>query len=170
VMPKGWVLQTQHFTRYFLQHNYAYVLKISYKILHLHNPLWVPRLFRGFNGYNTFMKIGTDIIQISRIEKSLTQFGDKFKQRFLHPQEIELAKKTESIAGFWAAKEAISKAIGCGIGNELSFHDIIIAKDRRGAPTFSLSKEAQKVHKIKECSLSISHDGGFAIAVAVIGR
>jgi holo-[acyl-carrier protein] synthase len=116
------------------------------------------------------MKIGTDIVQISRIEKSLAQFGDKFKQRFLHPQEIDLVQKTASIAGFWAAKEAISKALGCGIGKELSFHDIIIAKDPRGAPTFSLSKEAQKIHKIKESSLSISHDGGFAIAVAVISQ
>jgi len=114
------------------------------------------------------MKIGTDIVHINRIEKSLTQFGDKFKQRFLHSQEIDLVQKTASIAGFWAAKEAISKAIGCGIGRELSFHDIIIAKDPRGAPIFTLSKEAQKIHQIKECSLSISHDGGFAIAVAVI--
>jgi len=116
------------------------------------------------------MKIGTDIIQINRIEKSLAQFGDRFKQRFLHPEEIRLVQKTESIAGFWAAKEAISKAIGCGIGRELSFHDIIIAKDLRGAPTFSLSKEAQKIHNIQVSSLSISHDGGFAIAVAVISQ
>jgi holo-[acyl-carrier protein] synthase len=116
------------------------------------------------------MKIGTDIVQINRIEKSLTQFGEKFKQRFLHPQEIALASKTASIAGFWAAKEAISKALGCGIGRELSFHDIIIDKDLRGAPTFTLSEEAQKTHQIKESSLSISHDGGFAIAVAVISQ
>lgn len=114
------------------------------------------------------MKIGTDIIQIDRIERSLTQFGDKFKQRFLHPEEIELVQKTASIAGFWAAKEAISKALGCGIGSKLSFHDIIISKDSRGAPTFSLTPNAQALHKIKSSSLSISHDGGFAIAVAVI--
>lgn len=116
------------------------------------------------------MKIGTDIVQINRIEKALTQFGGKFKKRFLLPQEIDIVKKTASIAGFWAAKEAISKALGCGIGSELSFHDIIITKDSRGAPIFSLSMEAQKKHKIKESSLSISHDGGFAIAVAVISQ
>jgi len=116
------------------------------------------------------MKIGTDIIQISRIEKSVGQFGDKFKQRFLHPQEMKLVQKTESIAGFWAAKEAIAKALGCGIGRELSFHDIILAKDSRGTPMFTLSEEAQKVHQINESSLSISHDGGFAIAVAVISK
>ena len=114
------------------------------------------------------MKIGTDIIQISRIEKSLEKFGEKFKIKFLNDSEIQFLKKTESIAGFWAAKEAIAKALGCGIGVELSFHDIIIAKDHRGAPNFVLSKEAQKRHKIKSSSLSISHDGGFAIAVVAI--
>ncbi len=114
------------------------------------------------------MKIGTDIIQISRIEKSLVKFGDKFKQRFLHPEEIQIVQKTESIAGFWAAKEAIAKALGCGIGSELSFHDIIISKNQKGAPIFTLTQEAQKVHKIQISSLSISHDGGFAIAVVAI--
>jgi len=114
------------------------------------------------------MKIGTDIIQISRIESSLTQFGDRFKHRFLIQEEIDLLKKPASIAGFWAAKEAISKALGCGIGSELSFHDIIISKDMRGAPSFILTDKAQQIHQIKASSLSISHDGNFAIAVAVI--
>jgi len=114
------------------------------------------------------MKIGTDIIHISRIEKSLEKFGEKFKTKFLNDSEIQLAKKSESIAGFWAAKEAIAKALGCGIGAELSFHDIMIAKDHKGAPHFVLTKEAQDIHKIESSSLSISHDGGFAIAVVAI--
>lgn len=116
------------------------------------------------------MKIGTDIIQIIRIEKSLEKFGDKFKMKFLNSDEIILAKKVESIAGFWAAKEAIAKALGCGIGAELAFHDIILTKDAKGAPSFTLSKEAQKIHQIKDASLSISHDAGFAIAVVVIDQ
>ena len=114
------------------------------------------------------MKIGTDIIQISRIEKLLEKFGHKFKDRFLSDSEIELAHRAETIAGFWAAKEAISKAIGCGIGSELSFHDIIISKNNRGAPSFRLSQTAQNIYNIKASSLSISHDGGFAIAVVAI--
>ncbi len=114
------------------------------------------------------MKIGTDIIQISRIEKSLEKFGEKFKTKFLNDSELQLVKKTESIAGFWAAKEAIAKALGCGIGSELAFHDIIIKKDHKGAPSFVLTNEAQKIHKIESTSLSISHDGGFAIAVVAI--
>ena len=114
------------------------------------------------------MKIGTDIIQISRIEKSLEKFGEKFKTKFLNDSEIQLVKKTESIAGFWAAKEAIAKALGCGIGTELAFHDIIIKKNERGAPSFILSPDAQKIHAVASSSLSISHDGGFAIAVVAI--
>jgi holo-[acyl-carrier protein] synthase len=114
------------------------------------------------------MKIGTDIIQIERIDKLVKHYGIKFKQRFLSPKEIAVARRIETVAGFWAAKEAISKALGCGIGAQLSFHDIIIAKNHKGAPYFKLTKEAQKAHRIKNASLSISHDGGFAIAVAVI--
>ncbi len=116
------------------------------------------------------MKIGTDIIQINRIEKSLEKFGDKFKMKFLNSEEIALAKKTESIAGFWAAKEAIAKALGCGIGAELTFHDIVLTKNTKGAPSFILSEAAQKRHQIKSSSLSISHDAGFAIAVVIIDQ
>jgi len=114
------------------------------------------------------MKIGTDIIQVSRIERSLKRHGNLFKQRFLNPREILLVNKTESIAGLWAAKEAISKALGCGIGSRLGFHDIHIAKDPRGAPYFTLTEEALRLHPIKSSSLSISHDGDFAIAVVAI--
>ncbi|SFZ97716.1 Holo-[acyl-carrier protein] synthase [hydrothermal vent metagenome] len=114
------------------------------------------------------MKLGTDIIKIDRIENSLEKFGEKFKIKFLNESEISIVKKTQSIAGFWAAKEAISKALGCGIGAELSFHDIVISKDHKGAPSFILKEKAQNRHKITSSSLSISHDGGFAIAVVAI--
>ncbi|MEA3490521.1 MAG: holo-ACP synthase [Campylobacterota bacterium] len=114
------------------------------------------------------MKIGTDIIEISRIERSLEKYGDRFKKRYLTSSEIARTKKRESLAGLWAAKEAIAKALGCGIGKELSFHDIEIEKNSRGAPYFILSDQAQKRHRVEESSLSISHDGGFAIAVVAI--
>ena len=118
--------------------------------------------------YTSSMKIGTDIVHIERIAASVDKFGDKFKERFLSPDEIISAKKIESIAGFWAAKEAISKALGCGICSTLTFHDIIISKSHLGAPHFTLSKKAQKIYGITNASLSISHDGGFAIAVVAI--
>lgn len=114
------------------------------------------------------MKIGTDIVVVSRIASSLEKFGDKFLSRFLNKEEKELSSKTESIAGYWAAKEAVAKALGCGIGAELSFHDIILYKDEKKAPHFRLSPKAQTHHKVKDSSLSIAHDGGFAIAVVAI--
>ncbi len=114
------------------------------------------------------MQIGTDIIQISRIERSLEKFGDRFKEKYLTSSEIARTKKIESLAGLWAAKEAIAKALGCGIGGELAFHDIEISKDPKGAPYFTLTPEAKQKHPIKKSSLSISHDGGFAIAVVAI--
>ncbi len=114
------------------------------------------------------MKIGTDIVAISRIETMIEKYGEVFKERFLNSDEIELAKSNASIAGFWAAKEAISKAFGCGIGSELGFHDILLSKDKKGAPHFALSEEAQERFFLQKSSLSISHDGGFAIAIAII--
>jgi len=114
------------------------------------------------------MKIGTDIIQISRVERSIDRFGEKFKARFLTHKEQAEAKNISSIAGLWAAKEAISKALGCGIGADLSFRDIEIYKDSRGAPHFHLSPQATERFEIEDSSLSISHDGGFAIAVVAI--
>jgi holo-[acyl-carrier protein] synthase len=115
------------------------------------------------------MQIGTDIIQIRRIEEAIDRHGERFCKRFLGSREIQtLRKRPESLAGYWAAKEAISKALGCGIGRELSFHDIVLFMDHRGAPHFALSQRAQTRFAIRSRSLSISHDGGFAIAVAVV--
>ena len=114
------------------------------------------------------MKVGTDITVVSRIESSINKFGDKFLDRFLTKEEQNLSKRVESIAGYWSAKEAVAKALGCGIGAELGFHDIVIYKDEKNAPYFKLSDKAQKLHNIKSSSLSIAHDGGFAIAVVVI--
>ena len=114
------------------------------------------------------MKIGTDITVVSRIEHSLNKFGDRFLNKFLNEEEKQLSLKVESIAGYWAAKEAIAKALGCGIGKELAFHDITLYKDAKKAPHFKLSQKAQKIHNIQTSSLSIAHDGGFAIAVVVV--
>jgi len=114
------------------------------------------------------MRIGTDIVKIDRIKKSIDRFGDKFLYRFLNHDEILLSNKIESYAGYWAAKEAIAKALGCGIGRELSFKDITILKTSKGVPYFQLSKKTKFYFDITTSSLSISHDGGFAIAVVAI--
>ena len=112
--------------------------------------------------------IGVDITVISRIEKMHEKFGQKAYKKFLNNDEIKLIKKPTTAAGFWAAKEAASKALGTGIGGECSFHDIFLSKSLKGAPLIEFSKEISKNFNIKNASVSITHDGGFAIAVVAL--
>ena len=109
--------------------------------------------------------IGIDITVISRIEKLITKWGNKSLKRFLSSKEISLGSNASTYAGFWAAKEAASKAIGTGIGAKCSFHDIKIKKSPLGQPLIKYKKHLRKKYKIKSSHLSITHDGGFAIAV-----
>ena len=111
--------------------------------------------------------IGIDIVVISRIERMMEKFGDKALKKFLSDEEILLVNKSSTAAGFWAAKEAASKAIGTGIGSVCSFHDIKITKSNKNAPLIKYKKHIRKKYNIKNTSLSITHDGGFAIAVVV---
>jgi len=111
--------------------------------------------------------IGIDITVISRIEKMIEKWQDKALKRFLSSKEIALGKNPSTYAGFWAAKEAASKAIGTGIGKECSFLDIKIKKSSSGQPLIKYKKKLRKKFNIKSSSLSITHDGGFAIAVVV---
>ena len=111
--------------------------------------------------------IGIDITSIDRIKKMYEKFGIKAYEKFLNPKEIELIKKPETAAGFWAAKEAASKAIGTGIGASCGFHDIKISKGKLGNPKIKYKKKVRKAFGIKDSHLSITHDSGFAIAVVV---
>ena len=114
--------------------------------------------------------VGIDITVISRIQKMIDRFGNKALKKFLSNKEIKLLNKTSSYAGFWAAKEAASKAIGTGIGKNCSFHDIKIKKLKSGQPILKYKKKIRKKYNIKSTSLSITHDGDFAIAVVVNER
>lgn len=114
--------------------------------------------------------IGIDLVNIERIEALQSRFGEKALRRFLNDDEIALVKTAATAAGFWAAKEACVKALGCGIGHECGFHDIIIRKSAKGAPLLSLSAPVRAAFQITDTSLSITHDGGFAIAVVALER
>ncbi len=111
--------------------------------------------------------VGIDIAIIARIEKMINRFGDKALEKYLTKKEMKLAKNVSTATGFWAAKEAASKAIGTGIGKECSFFDIKISKTKKGQPLLKYKKHIRKKFNIKKSSLSITHDGGFAIAVVV---
>jgi holo-[acyl-carrier protein] synthase len=114
--------------------------------------------------------LGVDMVKISRIEGFLNRFGDRGLKRFLLPSEIEALNidKIGSIAGLWAVKEAVSKAVGTGIGKDLSFHDIETYKDSRSAPKVRLSEKVMRKFGIREVAVSITHDGEYAVAVATI--
>lgn len=112
--------------------------------------------------------IGIDLIKIDRMKRLMERFGDRGLQKFLSLSEITLVKNPRNAAGFWAAKEACAKALGCGIGHECGFHDIIISKTDKGAPQVALSSRVQENFKIIHTSLSITHDGDYAIAVVAL--
>ncbi len=114
------------------------------------------------------MQVGVDIIAVKRIEAAIEKHGERFLARFMHTQEKERAQKIETIAGVWAAKEAAAKALGCGIGKALGFHDIVIDKRANGQPMLLFAEEVTKRFSIRSSSLSISHDAGMVVAVALI--
>ncbi|MCR2822626.1 holo-ACP synthase [Lederbergia panacisoli] len=110
--------------------------------------------------------IGMDLVEIDRIEQ-LRIKQSRFPARILTKIELDVyeslneKRKTEFLAGRFAAKEAYSKARGTGIGSELSFLDIEIDTDKKGKPLIT-KPEYGRVH------LSISHTKSYAAAYVVI--
>ncbi|NRA89064.1 MAG: holo-ACP synthase [Rhizobiales bacterium] len=91
--------------------------------------------------------IGTDIIEVARIAKSIAQFGDRFLKRNFSNAEIENANKlknsTQYYAKRFAAKEAFAKAIGTGIGSNAAFKEISTLNNKLGAPYIKLEGQAK---------------------------
>lgn len=114
--------------------------------------------------------IGIDLIKTDRMKRLIERFGDRGLEKFLSQSEILLIKNHRNAAGFWAAKEACAKALGCGIGSECGFHDIILSKTSKGAPLITLSESVMKRFNISSLSVSITHDGDYAVAVVALER
>ena len=112
--------------------------------------------------------IGTDILEINRFEQVYSRWGNKFINKIFNKIEVpnlsSKKKLIENLAGKFAAKEAISKAYGTGIGSSLSFKDITIKKDRLGKPWGSMNKKNKK----EKVHISISHSLNHAIAFAIL--
>ena len=117
--------------------------------------------------------IGNDIIEIERIEKAISKEG--FKNKIYTQRELENIEKrgnrTETYAGIFSAKEAISKAIGTGV-REFSLTDLEILNDDLGKPYVVVSEKLDKILKTKkedyQIEISISHSKKYAIAMAII--
>jgi len=113
--------------------------------------------------------IGTDICHIPRIEAALKKQGDKFIARILTPQEITHGPNHITpiwLAKRWAAKEALSKALGTGIGKHLGFQDIQITKASTGQPLIQLSAKHPQHTLIFHLSLSSEDDYAIAYVIA----
>ncbi len=100
-------------------------------------------------------KVGTDIIRISRIEKSIK--SEHFKTSVFTEKEIEYCKNAESFAGIFSAKEAYFKALGTGINKKLN--NIEICHDDKGKPY---------INGVPNSDVSISHDGDYAISTVIL--
>lgn len=112
--------------------------------------------------------LGTDIIEIARIEQSLQEFGHRFLERHFTPREIAYctgySEPAARLAGRFAAKEAIAKALGTGF-NGIGFLDIEVLNAPSGAPVAEIHLSKYKDVKVL---LSISHCRLFATATAII--
>ena len=117
--------------------------------------------------------IGNDIIEIERIEKAILKEG--FKNKVYTERELKNIEKrgnrTETYAGIFSAKEAISKAIGTGV-REFFLTDLEILNDDLGKPYVVVSEKLDKILKNKKESyqieISISHSKKYATAMAII--
>jgi holo-[acyl-carrier protein] synthase len=119
--------------------------------------------------------IGIDLIEVERIKTSYARFGERFLNRILHPNEIAycLSHKEPSpfLAARFAAKEAISKAFGTGIGAQLGWQDMEVGRKASGEPFVILYGGGQKLlqeRAARAVLISLSHTQAHAAAVAIL--
>ena len=120
--------------------------------------------------------IGTDIVEVKRIKKSLKK--KSFKSRLFHKNEILKCKNNKNssncFAKRFAAKEAFSKALGTGIAKGINFNEIVILNEKNGKPFIKLLDKTKKIvdKKIKrknyKISLSLTDEKNYAVAFVTI--
>lgn len=116
------------------------------------------------------IRCGLDLIEISRIESAISKGSDRFLERIFTGSELAgCGCRTRSLAGYFAAKEAVAKALGTGLMiRGIRFTDIEIIKDKLGAPTVKLSGAAKTRYDElggKSLAVSITHEKTYAAAV-----
>jgi holo-[acyl-carrier protein] synthase len=121
--------------------------------------------------------VGTDILKIERIDEVVGRLGDKFVHRILtEPEREEYRASKQSnrlLAKRFAAKEAIAKALGTGIGRGVSWQDIQIEHDANGAPLVRLSGGASRVALERggqRVELSLADEIDYVVAFAILVR
>ena len=122
--------------------------------------------------------IGTDIVNIKRLEKSLKKYGNRFKKRIFSNNEIIYCEGKKNPISFYAkrfaAKEAFSKALGTGIRKDINFKNIEVINNKYGKPQIKLSGKVNEYIKKKmkkkkyNIYLSLSDDIPWAQATVII--
>ncbi len=122
--------------------------------------------------------IGTDLIEIERVEQSIQRFGVRFLERVFTAGEIaycQQKRKTsgESFAARFAAKEAGAKALGTGISRGISWKEIEVRREAGERPTLHWSgRAAERAAElgVSRVSLSLTHSESVAMAVVLVER
>ena len=119
--------------------------------------------------------LGMDISEVARVKASVDRFGDNFLKRILHPDEISYCRTYRNPAQYvavrFAAKEAISKAFGTGIGAQLGWHDMEICRKDSGEPFVVLHGGGQRLFEArgaKQLLISLTHTENYVAAVAIL--
>ena len=119
--------------------------------------------------------IGTDIVEVARIEASIEQFGDEFAKRILAQSEftsyLESQIKPRFLAKRFAAKEAFAKALGTGLRAPATFQNIAVSHDDLGKPVLILAADLQvllQAKNITQAHISISDEKNLAAAFVVL--
>ncbi len=114
---------------------------------------------------------GIDLVEIERFRQLRPEILARFYQRVFTPAEIiYIGKRYEAAAGIFSAKEAVVKALGCGIG-PVSWQEVEITHNAEGTPQVLMHGQARQMADrlgMRQCSLSISHTHEHANAVAVM--
>jgi holo-[acyl-carrier protein] synthase len=113
---------------------------------------------------------GVDLVEIERMQSVIARYGKRFLNRVFTPQElVEVGGNMSSLAARFAAKEAVSKALGTGIGR-VTWREIEVLRGPARQPILVLSGEADRIAQqlgLKQWSISLSHTQEHAIALVV---
>lgn len=118
--------------------------------------------------------IGTDLVQVARMQHLWDRHGARLRERLLHPLEqadLPAADPAGFLARRFAAKEALAKALGCGIGEDMALAEAGVTHDVRGRPEFVLAGRARATAGrlgVTTIHLSISDEREYAQAFVIV--
>jgi holo-[acyl-carrier protein] synthase len=133
-------------------------------------PVFVPKLKKMVKMMSMNLRTGIDLLEIARLQEAFDKHGDRFRQRVFTERELaEVGDRIDSLAARWAAKEAVAKAFGTGIG-DVQWKDIEILRGPNREPILYLHGAAKTLAEqegLTAWSISLSHTKVYAVAMAV---